>query len=287
MRGVAQGHSCQEDFTMAVKAIPDGCHSVTPFLSARNAATFIEFLQRAFDAKQHSYDDVGGGHVHAEVDIGASRIMISQSSEADAPKPSALHLYVNDVDAVYHRALEAGAVSTYEPTVQDYGDREAGVKDSCGNDWYIATHIEPAGARKDLPEFHSVTPFFHVAGAAKLIDFLKRAFAAEEVQRADDDGVVHYAKIRIGDSDLELSEAHGEWGPRPMQTYLYVNDADTAYANALKAGATSLIEMSNVPWGDRNGAVKDPFGNTWFIATHIEDVSPEEVARRFAARAKR
>ena len=270
-----------------VKPVPDGFHSVTPFLNARNVATFIEFLKQAFAAKQRNYDDLGGGHVHAEVDIGDSRIMISQSSEADAPKPSALHLHVKDVDTVYRRALEAGATLTYEPAVQDYGDREAGVKDSCGNDWYIATHIEPAGARKGLPEeFYSVTPFFHVAGAAKMIDFLKRAFAAEEVQRVDDDGDVHYAKIRIGDSNIELSEAHGEWGPRPVQTYLYVNNADATYASALDAGATSVIELSDVPWGDRNGGVKDPFGNTWFIATHKEDVSPEELARRFAARAK-
>jgi PhnB protein len=269
-----------------VKPIPEGYHSVTPFLSARNVTTFIEFLKQAFDAKQQGFDDLGGGHIHAEVDIGDSRIMISQSSEGAAPMPSALHLYVRDVEGVYERALEAGATSMYEPAVQDYGHRQAGLKDGCGNDWYVTTHID-RGAREYLPEGqHSVTPSFHVAGAAKMIDFLKSAFAAEEIFRVGDGDVVDHAKIRIGDSIIELSEAQGQWGPRPMQTYLYVNDADVTYASALDAGATSVIELLDVPWGDRNGGVKDPFGNTWFIATHKEDVSPEELARRFAARAK-
>jgi len=97
-----------------------------------------------------------------------------------------------------------------------------------------------------------------------------------------------YLRYSLSLRDVEelVAEAHGEWGPRPMENYLYVNNADATYASALDAGATSVIELSDVPWGDRNGGVKDPFGNTWFIATHKEDVSPEELARRFAARAK-
>ncbi len=184
--------------------------------------------------------------------------------------PTALHLYVNDADSVYERALQAGGRSIGEPTDQPYGDREAGVKDPSGNDWYIATH---KGATHVPEGLRSVTPYLHPRGAAKLIDFLKQAFGAEEAARYEGpDGTIHHAKVRIGDAMVEMGEAHGEWQPRPMAFYLYVEDTDAWYKRALQAGATSISEPADQPYGDRNAGVKDPFDNVWYIATHIKDV---------------
>ena len=187
--------------------------------------------------------------------------------------PASLHLYVPDADAVYRRALEAGADSLYEPVDQVYGDREAGVKDPAGNVWYIATH-QGEGAAKHIPEgIHTVTPFLHPVGAPGLIDFLKEALGAEEVSRYQSpDGVVHHATVRIGDSVIEMGEAHGEALLTPPSIYLYVADVDVMYARAVKAGATSIKSPADQPYGDRNAWIKDPFDNTWFIATPIKDV---------------
>lgn len=86
-------------------------------------------------------------------------------------------------------------------------------------------------------------------------------------------GTVLHAKMRIGDSIIEMADVHGEYQPMPMTLHLYVNDTDTVYARALEAGASSLREPRDEPCGDRNSGVQDPFGNRWFIATHIKDVA--------------
>ena len=137
-------------------------------------------------------------------------------------------------------------------------------------------------AVKSIPEgYHSVTPYLTVQGAATLLDFLKQAFAATEIHcMTRPDGTVGHAEVRIGDSVVMLAEAKGEWQPRPGALYLYVNDTDAAYQRALQAGATSLMEPADQFYGDRNAGVKDPVGNHWWIATHKEDVPPEELAKR-------
>lgn len=141
---------------------------------------------------------------------------------------------------------------------------------------------------KPIPDgFHSVTPYLIVEGVAGLIDFLKQAFDAVEKERLPGpDGKVGHGEVRIGDSVVMMGEASGEWKPMPGAIYLYVNDTDATYKRALAAGATSLMEPSDQFYGDRNAGVKDPCGNMWWIATHKEDVSPEELTRRAAARAK-
>ena len=185
--------------------------------------------------------------------------------------PTSLHLYVEDADAAYRRALEAGAAAVEEPTDQFYGDREAGVKDLAGNYWWIATHQEGGYIPKGL---RSVTPFLHPLRAEPVINFLKRAFGAEELSRAQSpDGVIHHATMRIGDSALEMGEAHGPYQPMPTMFYLYVPDVDASYRCALEAGAISISEPADQPYGDRNAGVKDAFGNQWYMATHIKDVT--------------
>lgn len=137
-------------------------------------------------------------------------------------------------------------------------------------------------AVKPIPEgFHTVTPYLIVQGASKLIDFLKQAFEAEEIYRQNmPDGTVMHAQVRMGDSMLMMSDATSQHKPMPSMIYLYVEDVDAVYNRALKAGATSLRKPTDEFYGDRSGGVKDQFGNQWWIGTHIEDVSPEEIEKR-------
>jgi len=140
---------------------------------------------------------------------------------------------------------------------------------------------------KPVPDgYHSVTPYLIVRGVAKLIDFLKEAFEAVETERLPGpDGTIGHAEVRIGDSIVMMGEG-GHFDPMPAAIYLYVNDVDAYYARALDAGATSVMEPTDQFYGDRSGGVKDAFGNLWFVATHKEDVSREEILRRAQARAK-
>ena len=140
-------------------------------------------------------------------------------------------------------------------------------------------------AVKPIPDgYHSVTPYLVVQGAATLIEFLKQAFEASETFRmARPDGTIMHAEVKIGDSTVMMGEAGGEHKPMPTCIYLYVNDADAVYKRALQAGATSQMAPANQFYGDRHGGVMDPVGNLWWIATHVEDVPPEEVARRAEA----
>jgi PhnB protein len=140
-------------------------------------------------------------------------------------------------------------------------------------------------AVKPIPEgYHSVTPYLVVREVPKLLDFLKRAFDAQEVMRMPaPDGSIMHAEVRIGDSAIMMGEARGEYKPMPGSMYLYVEDADATYKRALQAGATSQMEPADQFYGDRHATVIDPVGNHWSIATHIEDVPPDELARRAEA----
>ena len=136
-----------------------------------------------------------------------------------------------------------------------------------------------------IPEgFHSVTPYLIVREVPQLLAFLKQAFDAQEIMcMPAPDGTIMHAEVRIGDSAIMMGEARGEHKPMPASLYLYVNDADATYKRALQAGATSQMEPSDQFYGDRHASVIDPVGNHWSIATHIEDVPPDELARRAEA----
>jgi len=126
---------------MTVEAIPDGFHTVTPYLLVKDGATLIDFLQKAFGAEQVERMDSPDGAVrHAQLKVGDSFVMLGDP-QGDA-MPASLYLYVLDCDAVYERALKAGATSITEPADQFYADRNAGVTDPCGNVWWIGTRIE-------------------------------------------------------------------------------------------------------------------------------------------------
>ena len=135
---------------------------------------------------------------------------------------------------------------------------------------------------RHIPDgYHTITPFLVAEGTAKLIDFIKQAFGAEETHRmAAPDGTVMHAELRIGDSILMLGEAQGEWKAIPSMLYLYVKDVDATFARAVRAGATAMRPVADQFYGDRNGTVRDSWSNIWSIGTHIEDITPEEMRRR-------
>ena len=143
-------------------------------------------------------------------------------------------------------------------------------------------------AVKPIPDgYHTVTPYLTVQGVPKLIDFLKQAFEAQEIERmTQPDGTIGHAEVRIGDSVVMMGEARDEWKPMPSGIYLYVNDTDAVYKRALQAGATSIMEPADQFYGDRSAGVKDSSGNHWWIATHKEDVSPEELKKHAQAAMK-
>jgi uncharacterized glyoxalase superfamily protein PhnB len=136
--------------------------------------------------------------------------------------------------------------------------------------------------------FHAVTPYLFVDGASKLLDFLKAAFdAVEEARVRRDDGSIAHALVRIGGSPIMMADPTGpaaDFGSMRSSIYLYVNDCDAVYRRAIEAGGKSVMEVMNIPAsGERYGGVKDPTGNIWWIATHVEDVSLDECMRRAAA----
>jgi PhnB protein len=138
---------------------------------------------------------------------------------------------------------------------------------------------------KPIPDgYHSVTPYLVVPGIAKLIDFVKQAFGATELERfSRPDGTVQHAEVKIGDSIVMLGEPQDASKAMPATLYVYVTDTDATYQRAVQAGGRSLREPRNEFYGDRTAGVEDAFGNQWWIGTHIEDVSPEEMQRRAKA----
>jgi PhnB protein len=137
-------------------------------------------------------------------------------------------------------------------------------------------------SKKFIPEgYPQVSPYLLVSDPAGLIQFMQQVFDAKEVRRhADDKGNIAHAEMRIGDSVIMMGGVSGQWPAAPAAMYIYVEDTDAAYKRGLAAGATSLTEPADQFYGDRSAAIKDSFGNQWFIATHLESMSEEEMTRR-------
>lgn len=130
---------------------------------------------------------------------------------------------------------------------------------------------------KPIPDgYHTITPYLMIPRVAALIDFLTKAFGAWEVHRmVGPVGRLMHAEVRIGNSAVMMVEPTSEFGPMPSSLYLYVEDCDAVYQRAVEAGGASVMEPTDMPFaGERYGGVKDPSGNVWWVATHIEDVSP-------------
>jgi PhnB protein len=158
------------------------------------------------------------------------------------------------------------------------------------------TATSPSSAKskvKPVPDgMHTVTPHLVCDGAAAAIEFYKKAFGATELMRVPGPGgkLIH-AAVKIGDSIVMLVDAFPEWGstdPKalkgsPVTIHLAVADVDTLYAQAVAAGCTVVMPLDNMFWGDRYGSVVDPFGHNWSMATHIQELTPEEIAQAMAA----
>jgi PhnB protein len=243
----------------------EGFTTITPYLRVREAG-LVDFLARVFGAEETQNTPGPGGGAHREVRVGDSMIMIGEGGPQGVMpfRPAAFHVYVKDVDAAFQRALAAGAESMGAPEDRPYGERAGFVRDLFGNHWYIATRL---GA-SHIPEgVRTVTPALHPRdGGPGLIEFLKRAFGAEEEMRHESSpGVVLHARLRIGNAAIELGETQGA-EPMPAAFYLYVGDADALYEQAVAAGAKPLSPPADQPYGDRVARVEDPMGNVWFIA---------------------
>jgi PhnB protein len=250
--------------------VREGFLSVTPYLVSSRAPELLEFVKQAFGAQEAMRSVGGAGGMHAEARLGDSMVMIGGGLQYQGPDHTcALHFSVPDVDAVYNRALGLGATSIYPPTDHEYGERGAVVKDLAGNTWYIAT---VKGESFHWPGLPQLQPYFHANGAAAFIDLLVAVFDGQLLgKHADPSGRIAHATVRIGTATVEASEAIGPYQPMPSMLYVYVPDADAVYQRALAAGCTSLSEPADQPYGDRSAAVQDPFGNSWYIATHKGD----------------
>ncbi len=140
---------------------------------------------------------------------------------------------------------------------------------------------------KPIPDrYHTITPYFTTNDANGLIEFLEKAFDGTADRHQLPDGTLIHAEVRIGTSIVMIGQARGEWTPMPGVQYVYVEDCDAVYQKALIAGGESLMEPTDMFYGDRNGAVKDPAGNHWWIATHIKDVTPEELQKHADSQGK-
>ena len=144
---------------------------------------------------------------------------------------------------------------------------------------------------KHIPEgYHTATPYLIAKDAASAIEFYKKAFGATVLEIiADESGAVRHGEFKIGDSQFMITDENPDYpawlsphsrGGSPVHIYLYVEDADAVFNGAIAAGATELLPMQDQFYGDRSGALTDPFGHVWYIATHVEDVSSEEIQKR-------
>jgi PhnB protein len=249
-----------------------GFNNIAPYIVVNGAARFIEFLKVAFQGSERlRIPRPDGAVMHAEIGIGNSVIELAEASEQHPPRRNTIHLYVDDADAAYERALRAGATSIYPVDDQFWGDRQGCAKDEFGNVWYIAMaktwEPGPDGMR-------SVQPYLHLLGAEKMIPFAEAAFHAEPLGvTKSPEGKILHATIKIGHATFEIDEANGEFQPMPCYLHVYVPDTDACYADAVRAGATSLEAPATKDYGERSAAVKDAFGNTWFLATYLGDTT--------------
>lgn len=266
----------------AKSAIPESFRSLTQYLVIERAAQFFEFIQKAFGAREKLLMPDSSGIIrHAEAWLGESIIEFAEANDQWAPMPAGLHYYVQNVDEVYARAVKAGAASLREPVNQPYGDREGDLRDPSGNYWFIATHTAGKNYKPEI--LQDLNTYFSVRESVRFLDFLQKAFRAEVIEKHLAGDTIGHAKIKIGDTAVELSEGRAPWGPRAVAHHYYVEDCDGVFAQALDSGCTQLQPMSDQFYGDRSGSLVDAWGNHWYIASHREDLTPEEIAQRAAS----
>jgi PhnB protein len=247
-----------------------GFNNIAPYFLVEGAPKFLEFLVFAFEAQERiRVPRPDGSIMHAEVAIGDSDVIeLGDASQQYPARAMTTHLYVPDAHAAYARALQAGATSIHPP-MDDHpsGDRWGAIIDAFANTWFIAT---PRGWAPGPEGLRTVQPYLYLRDAHKMIPFAEAAFGAKAAGVANSaEGLVLHATIEIAGATFEISEAHGDSQPSPHYLHAYVPETDAAYSAALAAGATGVTPPADAPYGDRAATVKDPFGNTWFLATYL------------------
>lgn len=253
-----------------------GFTTVTPYLMAPDIEPVIAFAKRVFGAEETLRMGGGGGGIHCELRLGDSMLMCGGGAGVPSPTIPMRHLglqvFVDDVDATFARALEAGAVSLDAPRDRTYGERSGFVKDAAGNHWYVSKVI--GGHYLDEPP-RTVVPHLYVENrpgreGAACIAFLEAAFGAEVVFRRDSqDGRVEHAVVSLNGAHIGLGEGSDAVFTAPAAFYLYVEDCDALQARAVAAGAKETHPAADQTFGDRMGTIEDPWGNEWFVATHL------------------
>jgi PhnB protein len=264
----AAKQAISSDASKQADAMPSGYRTIAPYIIVPRASEFIEFLTTAFGGTERfrvGREPGSQSIMHAEVVIGNSVIELADANEQIPPAPTAIHLYVDDADSFFARAIEAGATSIYEVGDHVSGDRQGAVRDPFGNLWYVAMIQGWTPGPEGVP---SVQPYLHLRDSEKMIPFLENAFGGVVTGGVptSPEGHVLHATVQIGDNTLELDEAHGDFQPMACHLHLHVDDADAMYARALRAGATAIDAPSDKPYG-RSGGVKDAFGNSWYITS--------------------
>jgi PhnB protein len=240
--------------------IRDGFTTVTPYIWVPDRG-LADFLIRVFDAVETNVMDNPGHGIHRELRIDDSMVMLGETGDQKSAlsRPVALHVFVDDADAIFARAIAAGGTSIGDPADRPYGERSGFIRDPYGNQWYIATPLGPESLGHAL---RAVTPYLLARDVDGYIAFLTNAFGAVlEARHEASPGYIPYARARIGDAAVEFGTAD----PMPGAYFLYVADPDAVYAQALAAGATSLAAPADRPSG-RIAFVEDPVGNHWYIA---------------------
>jgi uncharacterized glyoxalase superfamily protein PhnB len=246
--------------TEATRQIREGFTTVTPYIWVPDRG-LADFLIRVFDAVETNVMDNPGHGIHRELRIGDSMVMLGETGEQKPglARPVALHVFVDDADATFARALTAGGTSLGDPADRPYGERSGFIRDPYGNHWYIATPLGPESLAQHV---RTVTPYLHSHDVRGYIRFLVRAFGAVEEVVVDHGSGIPYARARIGDAAVEF----GTSDPMPGAYFLYATDPDAVYDQALAAGAKALSAPADRPSGGRIGFVEDPVGNHWYIA---------------------
>lgn len=245
-----------------------GFRTVTPYAIVPDLARTVEFVKNAFGGVVTEQSTASEGGTHTEVRLAGegSMLMMGQATEKWPAMPMVIHLFVDDVDAAYEKALAAGATVLMgdegKPADREWGQRTTYLQDADGNTWFLAKHL----GSSEPPE-QPLIQYLHPKNTAALMDFLKMAFEAEELERhnAPNGGILH-AALKIGDSRVEMSDYPED---TPQMVYVYTEDPDAVYRRAMAAGATSIWEPVKQPYGEYVGGFVDPAGNQWFVGRVI------------------
>lgn len=248
-----------------------GRPAVIPYIMTQDVEPLIAFVTRAFEATEVQRGIGSAGGIHCELRVGDTPLMFGGAVPREPVRPRllGLHVYVEDADAVYRRALDAGATSLGAPADRPYGERAGFVADPAGNHWYIATRTGPTYFAE---EPRTVTPHLYVrrtagAGAPRFITFLEAAFGAAVEMRHDAGGRVVHVVVRVHGTAIEIGEGDEAQFGAPAAFVVSVDDCEAAYRQALAAGATWLSPPARQAFGGWMAGVADPWGNEWYLAS--------------------